>query len=999
MTAFKNSDGEAREYAESIINTVRDPLIILDQDLRVISASRSFYDAFTVKPEETEGQLIYDLDNKQWDIPELRDLLETLLPQKTTLDDYQVEQEFADLGRRTMLVNAREIHRKSGKERLILLAIEDITERKQTEKGLQRIEWMLSSRQKALYAARRALEEPYVPPYGDLTKLNTSRKILDAAGEETLKNIADDFLDLLETSVAVYERNGDYALGLFSSDWCRFMDQASYRLCKTEDSAQALSCGKWLCHESCWNTAKQSIATAKPVDMECEGGIRLYAVPIFAGGEVIGTINVGYGDPPTDVNRLSELAKKYGVDIKDLVECSNAYEIRPPFIIELAKRRIRSAAYLIGEIVERKQAEQALQQSESYYRAIFETSGTAMFIIEEDTTISHVNTNFETLSGYSRQEVEGKKSWTEFIHADDVGWMKQYHYLRRGNPDPAPHQYEFRFITRHGEKRNIFLAVDMIAGTNRSIASCIDITERKQAEKAVAASEEKYRTILDSIEDGYFEVDTAGNFTFFNDSACRILGYSSAELMGMNFRELTDKNNTEKVFQAFNQVFTTGASIKTFDWALIRKDGEKCYVDTSVSLMRDANGKAIGFRGVARDVTDRKKAEAEKEKLQAQLNQAQKMESVGRLAGGVAHDFNNKLTIINGYAEMAIDMMDPSDPLRKTIQEIYTAGKKSADIVRQLMAFARQQTINPVQLDLNETISGMLKMLQRLIGENIDLVWHPGNNLWPVKLDPSQVDQTMANLAVNARDAIADVGKIKIETNNVEVDDDYCNLYPYFVPGQYVMLSVSDDGSGMDKETLANLFEPFFTTKEIGKGTGLGMAMIYGIVKQHNGFINVDSEPGKGTTVKIYLPRLETEESALEPAKESTPTRQLPTGTETILIVEDEIPVLQMSRQILERLGYTVQTAGNPSAALQLFEAYNGTIHLLITDVIMPEMNGRDLASRMAMSRPGLKILYMSGYTADVIAHKGVIDEGVKFIQKPFSMQELAVKVRDAIGQ
>ncbi|MFP4531604.1 MAG: PAS domain S-box protein [Desulfobacterales bacterium] len=997
MTAFKNSDGEAREYAESIINTVREPLIILDQDLRVISASRSFYDAFTVKPEETEGQLIYDLGNKQWDIPKLRDLLETLLPQKTAIDDYQVDQEFADIGRRTMLLNARGIQRNSWKERLILLAIQDITERKQTEKGLQKIEWMLSSRQNKHLAANRASGEPYAPPYGDLTKLNTSREILDAVGKETLKNIADDFLDLLETSVAIYERNGDYALGLFSSDWCRFMDQASYRLCKTEDSVQALSCGEWLCHESCWNTAKQSIAAAKPVDTECEGGIRLYAVPIFANGEVIGTINVGYEDPPTDVNKLSELAKNYGVDIKDLVGCSNAYESRPPFIIELARRRIRSAAHLIGEIVERKHTEQALQQSESYYRAIFETSGTAMFIIEEDTTISQINTNFEKLSGYSKQAVEGKKSWTEFIHADDVDWMKQFHYLRRRNPDAAPRQYEFRFITRHGEMRNIFLAADMIAGTNRSIASCIDITERKRAEQAVAASEEKYRSILNSIEDGYFEVDLSGNFTFFNDSMCRILGYSSAELIGMNNREFMDKENADIVFQAFNRVFTTGKSLKTFDWALIRKDGEKCYVDTSVSLMRDTNGKAIGFRGVARDVTERKKAEAEKERLKAQLNQAQKMESVGRLAGGVAHDFNNKLTVINGYAEMAIDMLEPSDPLRKTIQEIYTAGKKSADIVRQLLAFARQQTTSPVQLDLNDTISGMLKMLQRLIGEDIDLVWHPRNNLWPVKIDPSQVDQITANLVVNARDAIIDVGKITIETNNVEIDEDYCTHYPYFVPGQYVMLSVNDDGSGMEKETLANLFEPFFTTKAVGKGTGLGLPMIYGIVKQNNGFINVDSEPGQGTTVKIYLPRHETEEPALKPAKEST--RQLPAGTETILIVEDEMPVLQMSRQILERLGYTVQTAENPSAALQLSEAYNGTIHLLITDVIMPEMNGRDLASRMAMSRPGLKILFMSGYTADVIAHKGVIDQGVKFIQKPFSMQELAVKVREAIGQ
>ncbi|MDZ7833518.1 MAG: PAS domain S-box protein [Desulfobacterales bacterium] len=789
-----------------------------------------------------------------------------------------------------------------------------------------------------------------------------------------------------------------------------------------------------------------------------------------------------------------------------------------PLIIE--EGTIIGCTGIVEDITEQKRSEDALRRTQF----TVDKSPLSVFWISPEGKFTYVNETAAEKLCYSREALLSMHVWDVDPHYPQKRRQEQWNLYREGKELSFESEHRRRDGTTFPVQVNSYHLV--FEGQEMEIAEVEDITERKHAEALLRASEEKYRTILDSIEDGYFEVDTAGNLTFFNDSACRILGYSSAELMGMNFRELTDKNNTEKVFQAFNQVFTTGASIKTFDWALIRKDGEKCYVDTSVSLMRDTNGKVIGFRGVARDVTDRKQgeknlsflkrrnqalldhspvchkivgldfnlqymsasgfkmlkiddksesevygkpypfyffpeafqnemtenlrkvkdtgetiiietlandiegndvwlesalipvfndngnieyltvvsadttwrkeAERKKKRLEAQLNQAQKMESVGRLAGGVAHDFNNKLTIINGYAEMAIDMMDPSDPLRETIREIYTAGKKSADIVRQLMAFARQQTINPVQLDLNDTISGMLKMLQRLIGENIELVWHPGNNLWPVKLDPSQVDQTMANLAVNARDAIADVGKIKIETNNVEVDDDYCNLYPYFVPGQYVMLSVSDDGSGMDKETLANLFEPFFTTKEIGKGTGLGMAMIYGIVKQHNGFINVDSEPGKGTTVKIYLPRHETEESALEPAKE--PTRQLPTGTETILIVEDEIPVLQMSRQILERLGYTVQTAGNPSAALQLFEAYNGTIHLLITDVIMPEMNGRDLASQMAMSRPGLKILYMSGYTADVIAHKGVIDEGVQFIQKPFSMQELAVKVRKAIG-
>ncbi|MDZ7832402.1 MAG: PAS domain S-box protein [Desulfobacterales bacterium] len=594
------------------------------------------------------------------------------------------------------------------------------------------------------------------------------------------------------------------------------------------------------------------------------------------------------------------------------------------------------------------------------------------------------------------------KNVMDFVHPEDhPRILEEFNELVASG---YPRRVEYRYKCKDGNYIWFETIGNFIKDENGIpqgiVFSARDITGRKQAIEKLKEREAFIKATLDNLPVGVAvnSVDPEVHFTYMNENFARFYRTTRDALAAPNdFWEVvyTDATFREQIKKRVLEDYASNDPERMYweDIPVSRPGKEPFYI-TAKNIPLPENNLVVS---TVWDVTDRKRAEEEREKLQKQLAQAQKMESVGRLAGGVAHDFNNKLTIINGYAEMAIDMMDPPDPLRETIQEIYTAGKKSADIVRQLMAFARKQTINPVQLDLNDTISGMLKMIQRLIGENIELVWHPGNNLWPVKLDPSQADQIMANLAVNARDAIADVGEMTIETNNVEVDENYCTLYPYFVPGQYVMLSVSDDGSGMDKETLANLFEPFFTTKEVGKGTGLGLAMIYGIVKQNNGFINVDSEPGQGTTVKIYLPRLETEEPALEPAKETT--RQLPTGTETILIVEDEIPVLQMSRQILERLGYTVWTAGNPSAALQLFEAYNGTIHLLITDVIMPEMNGRDLASQMAMSRPGLKILYMSGHTADVIAHKGVIDEGVQFIQKPFSMQELAVKVRDAIEQ
>ncbi len=385
-----------------------------------------------------------------------------------------------------------------------------------------------------------------------------------------------------------------------------------------------------------------------------------------------------------------------------------------------------------------------------------------------------------------------------------------------------------------------------------------------------------------------------------------------------------------------------------------------------------------------------------REKLEAQLIQAQKMESVGRLAGGVAHDFNNMLGVILGHAELAMDELDQDQPVYNDLLQIQQAANRSADITKQLLAFARKQIVSPKVIDLNETVSEMLKMLLRLIGENIELTFLPGKRLWLTKIDPSQVDQILVNLCVNARDAIAGVGKITVETGNCTLDEEYCLAHAGFAPGQYVKINVSDNGRGMDKEILPHIFEPFFTTKEVNEGTGLGLATIYGIVKQNNGFVNAYSEQGQGTTFSIYLPRylgktnLEECNIVAEPAIH---------GDETILLVEDEPTILDMTTTMLQRLGYTVLVAGTPSDAIHLADEHSGQIHLVLTDVIMPEMNGRILTQKLMENRPGLKCLFMSGYTANVISHHGVLDEGVSFIQKPFTKRDLAEKIRLALGQ
>jgi len=402
-----------------------------------------------------------------------------------------------------------------------------------------------------------------------------------------------------------------------------------------------------------------------------------------------------------------------------------------------------------------------------------------------------------------------------------------------------------------------------------------------------------------------------------------------------------------------------------------------------------------GLVGIIVDITERKQAEQEKLKLQDQLILAQKMESVGRLAGGVAHDFNNMLGVILGNAELAMKEVGPAHPLRKDLEEIHKAAERSADLTRQLLAFARKQTVAPRVLDLNETVGRMLTMLQRLVGEDIDLIWMPGRDLWQVRIDPAQVDQIMMNLAVNARDAIAGVGKISIETGNVIADAAYCVAHVGIVPGEYVILALSDNGSGMDRETLTNIFEPFFTTKE-GKGTGLGLATVYGIVKQNNGVISVYSEPGKGTTFKICLPRY-AGKTARDAAGEATASAT--GGPETVLLVEDEAMLLKLAKTMLGKLGYSVLSASTPVEAIRLAREHTGTIHLLLTDVVMPEMNGRDLARQLLSLSPGLKCLFMSGYTANVIASHGVLEEGVHFIQKPFSLHDLAAKLREVLDR
>ena len=524
-----------------------------------------------------------------------------------------------------------------------------------------------------------------------------------------------------------------------------------------------------------------------------------------------------------------------------------------------------------------------------------------------------------------------------------------------------------------------------------------DQSEERGYQKKLVESEERYRLLADNTLDVIWIMNMELVFTYVNPAIKHMTGYEPEEWVGTRLYEHCEEAPLSRMTEVMAREIEKGKAHNgvVMEMPLLKKDGTPLVVEIHGKIIFDENGKPSGLQGTALDITERLESEKAYRDLQAQLAHSQKMESVGRLAGGVAHDYNNMLSIIMGYSELALERLTPAETIYDYLREIFAAAKRSTDITRQLLAFASRQTITPKVLDVNAVLESMLNMLRRLIGEDIDLAWIPGNGLWPVKMDPSQIDQILANLCVNARDAIDSIGKVTIETNNVTFDEEYCAEHAGFLPGRYAMLAVSDNGKGMDKETLEKAFEPFFTTKGVGEGTGLGLAMVYGIVKQNNGFINIYSEPEKGTTIKIYLPRImEKEEKVLPSTDKEIPVSQ----GETVLLVEDEASILNVCRKMLEELGYAVVVARTPEEAIRAAEAHSSEIMILMTDVIMPEMNGRDLAGKLQSWYPDLKVLYMSGYTANVIAHHGVLDEGVCFLQKPFSKKEMAIKLRESMA-
>ncbi|MBM9536276.1 PAS domain S-box protein [Desulfobulbus alkaliphilus] len=635
------------------------------------------------------------------------------------------------------------------------------------------------------------------------------------------------------------------------------------------------------------------------------------------------------------------------------------------------------------DLTERQKAMEALRESETRHRTILLTTMDGFWMVDTSGRLLEVNRTYCGMSGYSEEELLTMTiADLEASESPEAVARHMQKVIATGGD-----RFESRHRRKDGSLFDVEVSVQYSALEQRFCFVFIrDISAHKQAEQALRESETRFRTSFytspDAVSINRFE---DGVFIDVNEGFVRLTGYTRDDVLGKSSQQINLWCNPEDRKILVKELRDKGYC-ENLEAEFRRKNGL-----IGIGLM---SARMLEWQGenhilsVTRDVTSNKQ-------LEHQLIQAQKMESIGRLAGGVAHDFNNMLGVILGYSEMAIEQVPQDHSLQTALQGIRQAAQRSADLTRQLLSFARKQTVAPKVLDLNQTLEGMLNMLRRLIGEHIDLAWLPGEDVAPVKIDPSQVDQILANLSVNARDAIGETGRITIETGNVLFDENYLADHAEVVSGEYVLLAVSDDGCGMDKETMRHVFEPFFTSRQAGEGTGLGLATVYGIVKQNNGFINVYSEPGRGTTFKIYLPRYGSKADSPVDAGEIEPS----SGSETILLVEDEPMILEMVTLMLQRQGYQVLAAATPGEALRLSEEYAGTIRLLMTDVIMPEMNGRDLADALHRLFPNLKCLFMSVYTANVIAHHGVLDEGVQFIQKPFTMKDLGGKVRDALDR
>jgi len=694
-------------------------------------------------------------------------------------------------------------------------------------------------------------------------------------------------------------------------------------------------------------------------------------IPIFIGKSYYGHM-YKYRDI-TRRKRVEEELKAYRNHLENLVEKRTAE-------LKLANIKLQK------EITERKRTMEALAESENRLRAIVESEPECVMLVDSDGRLLEMNaTGLNMIEADSLEQVGGKSLYSIILPEYRPAFKALVESVFRGKSGAL----EFEIIGLKGTHRWLEShAVPLRDAKNEIIALLAvtrDITERKRTEKALRESEERYRRFIEQDLTGDYITTPDGKLLFYNPAFARIFGFESVEeAMNYNVALLYP---TPEAREEFLELLRKKKKIELYEMELRTRDRKPVYVIQNVIGTFNKKGELVEMRGYLFDITERKH-------LEEQFRQAQKMEAIGVLAGGVAHDFNNLLTVITGYCDLLLNRLATNNPLRKEVKQIKEAGERATSLTNQLLAFSRRQVVQPKVLNLNSVILSMDKMLRRLIGEDIVIKTSLDPNLGNVKVDPTQIEQIIMNLAVNARDAMPQGGRFTIETANIYLDETYTKQHVSVQTGPYVLLAISDNGIGMDAEMQARIFEPFFTTKGPGKGTGLGLSTVYGIVKQFAGNIWVYSEPGKGTTFKIYLPRVSEE---IESVKHRQVSAESLRGSETILLVEDEEMVRDLACEILQEYNYKVLVPSNAAEAISICEQNRNTIHLLLTDVVMPGMSGPQLSEKLKSLHPEIKVLYMSGYADNAIIHHGVLKPGTPFIQKPFSPQNLLKKIQQIL--
>ena len=694
---------------------------------------------------------------------------------------------------------------------------------------------------------------------------------------------------------------------------------------------------------------------------------------------------------PDDLEKVNDVFKDTlagnvnNYDVRIYTMKGELVELRVQTVPIYEEGRITGTISFGHDITEQKHAEEELRESEDKLQTILESANDLVIQLTPTGFVKYLSPNCERLTGYKPEELIGKHMKKTTPPSEAPKTLKTLKRVLKGE---VIRDFAINQIHKDGRIVPTEINITPVRKEGKIVAVqgiMRDVSERKQAEEALKASEEKFRSLFEDSRDTIFITSADGIMLDINSAGEELFGYTRSELLGMDVRQLyLDQNDR---IQFVQEIIQTGY-VRNYEMKFRRKDGEgiECLLTATIKTADD--GKTILFQGIISDVTETRK-------LEEQFRQSQKMEAVGRLAGGVAHDFNNMLSVIIGGSELAMRQLKPYDPSRQKLEEIHKAAERASNLTRQLLAFSRKQTLQPRVLDLNKTISNMDKMLRRIIGEDVELETVINPDLWKVKVDPGQIELVILNLAVNARDAMPKGGQLTIETMNIELDEDYTRIHPGTGSGLYAMLIISDTGSGMTKEVKEHIFDPFFTTKDAEKGTGLGLSTVYGIIKQSGGNIWVYSEAGKGTTFKIYLPKVLGEEEELQLKKVSA---EIPKGSETVLVVEDDEHVRKLAVEMLETQGYKLYEARNGIEAFRVCQQMEKSIDLAVIDVIMPGMSGDELAKLLRKELwPDLKVLFMSGHAENVVAHQGILEPGIPYLQKPLNLISFTQKVREVL--